>query len=469
MISSLEQRLLHIRLKELILKMAKDLIPGMFSPIYLDDIELMQSLGVNAYRFSISWSRILPRGRFGEVNPLGIAFYNSLIDNLLLRGIEPFVTIYHLDFPQELEDRYGSWLSPLMQEDFVYFAEICFKNFGHKTKHWITINEPNLFAEMAYITGLYPPCHCSPPFGNCSIGNSDIEPLIVMHNMILAHAKAVKLYRESFQSKQGGSIGIVGLATTYEPFRVNNGLDEEAASRAMIFQFAWLFDPIVHGDYPPEMRHYLGGELPKFSPEEINIVKGSTDFIGVNHYTALYAKDCIHSSCIPGWDRPIRGFAYTTGERNGVTIGEPTGNPLLFVVPRGMEKSVNYVKERYNNMPIYVTENGYSPPPQEQELEEAELLQDLNRVNYHKSYLRALARAIRNGADVRGYFIWSFLDNFEWASGYSLRYGIHYVDFQTLERKPKHSAKWYKKFLTITDRNMSAMMIESETAAKEEI
>uniref|UniRef100_A0A6N2LMW4 Beta-glucosidase n=1 Tax=Salix viminalis TaxID=40686 RepID=A0A6N2LMW4_SALVM len=343
-------------------------------------------------------------GKFGQVNPRGIMFYNKLIDNLLERGIKPFVTIHHHDIPQELVDRYGGWLSPLMQEDFVYFAEICFKSFGDRIKNWITMNEPNLLVDMSYIRGWYPPAHCSPPFGNCSAGNSDIEPLIAMHNMILGHAKALK---------QGGSIGIVGFTEYFEPLR-DNEFDRQAVSRALAFTNACA--------------------LPTFSPEEINYVKGSLDFI-----------DCIHSACISGWDRPIRGFVYTTGERDGEPIGGRCGIPSFFVVPEGMEKIVSYMKERYSNMPMFVTENGFSPPQQNNQVQD--LLQDTNRVDFHKSYLAALARAIRNGADVRGYFVWSLIDNFEWIDGYSQQFGLYYVDRQTLERVPKLSAKWYKKFL----------------------
>ncbi|KAL3503250.1 hypothetical protein ACH5RR_037699 [Cinchona calisaya] len=335
---------------------------------YLEDIEIMHSLGVDAYRFSISWERVLPRGKFGDVNPTGILFYNKIIDNLLLRGIEPFVTIHHHDLPQKLQDTYGGWLSPLIQDDFVHLAETCFKNFGDRVRYWITINEPNLVTEMANERGVYPPARCSPPFGKCSTGNSDVEPLIVMHHMLLAHAKAVKLYREQFQLKQGGTIGIVVLTFMYEPI-TDNELDKEAASRALAFNVDWSLDPIVFGDYPPEMRRYHGSELPTFTSEERQLVRNSTDFLGVNHYATLYAKDCIHSSCtcfvsscVPGGDRAVRGFVSTTGVRDGVEIGEPTGMPRFFVVPRGVEKIVDYVKKRYHNKPMFITENGYSSP-----------------------------------------------------------------------------------------------------------
>ncbi|XAR56568.1 Beta-glucosidase [Bertholletia excelsa] len=417
--------------------------------LYLEDIEIMRSMGVNAYRFSISWARVLPRGRFGEVNPAGISFYNKILDNILLKGIEPFVTIWHNDYPQELQDRYGAWLSPLMQEDFVHFAVTCFKAFGNRVKHWITINEPNLYSDMAYIRGNYPPARCSEPFGNCSAGNSDTEPLRAMHNMLLAHAKAVKIYRQHFQvtqPKQRGVIGLVVCAFMYEPF-TDDEPGRKAVDRALAFNVAWALDPLVFGDYPPEMRRYLGDELPCFSTEEKSYIKGSIDYVGINHYGTLYAKDCLHSSCILGADRPIRGYVYTTGEQNGVPIGERTGMSKFFVVPRGMEEIVDYVKERFNK-PIYVLENGYSSL-REPHVQVEELVQDVKRIDFHKAYLSSLATAIsRNGADVRGYFVWSLMDNYEWVAGYGIRFGLYYIDRQSLERIPKISARWYKSFLT---------------------
>ncbi|XP_048320740.2 beta-glucosidase 18-like [Ziziphus jujuba] len=418
---------------------------------YLEDIEIMHSLGVNAYRFSISWERILPRGRFGNVNPKGIEFYNKIIDNLLLRGIEPFVTIYHHEMPQILEDRYGGWLSHLIQEDFLHYAAVCFKEFGDRVKYWTTLNEANHIADFSYLIGQLPPMHCSPPFGNCSVGNSDVEPLIALHNMLMSHAKAANLYHKHFQAKQGGVVGIVVHAFMYEPFRDDEEVDREAVKRALAFNVAWMLDPLVYGEYPAEMRRYLGLDLPRFSDEEKELIRGSLDFIGLNHYSTLYAKDCIFSSCSAGGDRPIRGFLSTFTERDGIPIGEPTGMKTFFVVPRGMKKIVNYLKERYNNMPIFVTENGYSPKGEENEPVE-DMLQDVNRIKFHKAYLAALASAIREGADVRGYFIWSLMDNFEWTHGYSVKFGLYYIDriSNSLQRTPKLSATWFTSFLTNT-------------------
>ncbi|BFG29286.1 hypothetical protein CerSpe_155600 [Prunus speciosa] len=413
---------------------------------YLEDIELMHSLGTNAYRFSISWARILPDGMLGSVNPRGIIFYNKLIDNLLSKGIEPFVTIHHHDLPQVLEQRDGGWLSPVLREEFVHFASICFESFGDRVKYWVTINEPNMMAKFAYLKGIYPPARCSPPFGNCSTGNSDIEPLIGMHNMLIAHAMTVEMYRTFFWPKQNGFIGIVAHAFMYEPLR-DEERDRDAVDRALAFNVAWTFDPVVYGDYPAEMRHCHGLDLPRFSAKEKQLLRGSIDFIGVNHYSTLYVKDCIHSPCPSGGDRPIMGFLNTTGYRDGVPIGEPTGLDDFFHVPRGMEKIIDYVKQRYNNMPMFVTENGCTLQTQENELE------DRDRINFHKSYLASLARAIRSGADVRGYFVWSVMDNFEWINGYTKRFGLYYVDRETLERTPKLSAGWFASFIRNNSHN----------------
>ncbi|KAL8505929.1 hypothetical protein ACS0TY_016960 [Phlomoides rotata] len=416
---------------------------------YMEDIEIMNSLGLTAYRFSISWSRLLPRGRLGGVNELAVLFYNKIIDNLLIRGIQPFVTIFHNEFPQEFEDRFGGWLSHLMQEEYIHFAEKCFENFGDRVKYWITFNEPNVYSDFAYERTGFPPARCSPPFGNCAIGNSDVEPLIVVHNMLLAHAKAAKLYRDNFKSKVDGELSITVNAFMYFPL-TDGEKDKEAANRALAFNFAWALDPLIFGDYPPEMRKYHGSELPRFSSEETELLRESIDFIGINHYGSLYAKDCIHSSCScnssscsKGSDRAIRGFVYTTGEQDGVQIGKPTGMPRFFVVPRGMEDIIRYAKERYHNKAMIVTENGYSSLANEDD----NLQHDPKRVHFHQSYLAYLAKAIREGADVRGYLVWSLMDNFEWSSGYGPKFGLYYLQNQTLNRIPKLSATWYRHFL----------------------
>ncbi|GJN27058.1 hypothetical protein PR202_gb15041 [Eleusine coracana subsp. coracana] len=286
----------------------------------------MHSLGLDSYRFSLSWSRILPKGRFGSINPAGVKFYNSLINDLLQKGIQPFVTLNHFDIPRELEDRYGSWLSSEMQEDYVYFAELCFKMFGDRVKHWATFNEPNLMAKLQYFSGKYPPNHCSRPFGKCAFGNSSTEPYIAAHNIILAHAKTADIYRKNYKGEK-------------------------------------------------------------------QLLRNQIDFIGINHYKTLYVKDCILSPCdLDTYNGDA--LVYELAERNGIPIGKPTPVANNYVVPTSMEKLVMNLKQRYNNTPMYITENGYaqignSSTPAE------ELINDTERLSYIRDYLTYLGYAIR--------------------------------------------------------------------------
>lgn len=409
--------------------------------LFMEDVESMEDLGVNSYRFSISWSRVLPQGRYGETNPDGINFYNNLIDALLQKGIEPFVTLNHYEHPQVLEDRYGSWLSSEIQLDFAHFAEVCFEAFGDRVKYWATINEPNMFTYYAYFEGTYPPGHCSYPVGNCSTGDSFMEPYIATHNVVLSHAAAVEIYRNKYQAKQGGMIGIVISAPYYVPL-TNTPADKLAAERALAFQIAWFLDPIMYGDYPPEMHQIIGSRLPVFSAEERKKLSTKLDFIGINQYTAAYAKDCMFSPCTSAYSLG-ESMVYVTGEKDGTLIGDRTAVSYFYVVPSALEMAVMYVKERYNNTPMFITENGYA----QSNAPIADSLNDTKRVEYFKSYLSALVNAMRKGADVRGYFIWSLLDNFEWLDGYTIRFGLYHVDFDTLKRTPRQSAKWYKNFL----------------------
>ncbi|CAL5412013.1 unnamed protein product [Camellia sinensis] len=413
---------------------------------YLEDLDLMENIGVNSYRFSISWARILPKGRFGKVNMAGINHYNDVINALLHKGIQPFVTLTHYDIPQELEDRYGGWLSPKVQEDFRYYAELCFKYFGDRVKNWATFNEPNLVVIHGYRTGLFPPSRCSGSFGNCSNGDSEREPFIAAHNIILSHVAANDIYRTKYQKNQGGSIGIVMNALWFEP--ISDSLEDKlAAERAQSFYMNWFLDPIILGKYPEEMHEILGPILPMFSKSDLKKMKRGLDFIGINHYTSLYVKDCIFSACERGQGvSRTEGYALKTAMKDGNLIGEPTEVDWLYVYPQGMEKIVTYIKDRYNNTPMFITENGFGEMDNPNSTVEVSL-NDVKRVQYMSCYLDFLATAIRKGADVRGYFTWSLLDNFEWTYGYMRRFGLHHVDYATLKRTPKLSATWYKQFI----------------------
>ncbi|KAF3489845.1 hypothetical protein F2Q69_00057166, partial [Brassica cretica] len=205
---------------------------------YPEDLDLMHDLGVNSYRFSLSWARILPKGRLGDVNMEGIDHYNRMINAILKRGMEPFVTLTHYDIPQELELRYKSWLSPQIREDFEHYAAICFRHFGNRVKFWSTFNEPNVQVILGYRKGTYPPSRCSKTFANCTRGGSDIEPLVAAHNIIRSHLAAVNLYRTKFQEDQRGKIGIVMNTIWFEP--VSDSLaDSLAAERAQAFYLTW--------------------------------------------------------------------------------------------------------------------------------------------------------------------------------------------------------------------------------------
>ncbi|CAM0903812.1 unnamed protein product [Alopecurus aequalis] len=409
---------------------------------YMEDVDILHNLGVNSYRFSISWARILPRGRHGGVNQAGIAFYNRLIAALLQKGIEPFVTLQHFDLPHELETRYRSWLGAGIREEFEYYADVCFEAFGDRVKFWTTFNEPNLFTKFAYMLGQYPPNHCSPPFGNCNSGNSHREPYVAAHNMIMSHAAAVDNYKRNYQAKQGGSIGIVIAMKFYEPL-TNTTEDILAAQRALSFEIHWFLDPIFFGEYPKEMRELLSSNLPEFTPAEKRLLQNKVDFIGINHYTAIYAKDCISTPCdLKTYEG--NALVLATGERDGVLIGKPTAFIGYYDVPEGMEQIIKYVNQRYENTPVYVTENGYS---QSSNNSMEDLMNDVGRVNYLQGYLSGISSAVRRGANVRGYFVWSLMDNFEWAFGFTVRFGMYHVDFQTQKRTPKSSAKWYQNFL----------------------
>ncbi|KAF7101722.1 hypothetical protein CFC21_102967 [Triticum aestivum] len=264
---------------------------------YKDDVNIMKDLGFNAYRFSLSWSRILPSGKLsGGVNMEGINYYNNLIDKLISEGIEPFVTLFHWDSPQVLEQQYGGFLSQLIVEDFKDYASICFREFGDRVKYWITFNEPWSFSIGGYSSGTYAPGRCSSSAKpGCSMGDSGREPYIVAHNQLLAHAAAVQVYRDKYQIEQKGKISITIVSNWIIPYS-NSKEDKDASKRALDFMYGWFMDPLTKGHYPLSMKTLVGSRLPKFTKEQARAVKGSFDFIGLNYYSARYARNTKHNS-----------------------------------------------------------------------------------------------------------------------------------------------------------------------------
>jgi beta-glucosidase len=395
---------------------------------YKEDIKLLKELGVNAYRFSISWSRILPSGK-GEINEEGIQFYNRIIDELIENGITPWVTLYHWDLPLALQLEDDGWLSESLVEHFVNYAEVCFKHFGDRVKNWITFNEPWVVAILGHGHGVFAP-------GRTSVD----EPYKVAHNILLAHAHTVQKYRNEYKH-QSGTIGITNNCDWREPL-TQSEKDVEAAERALLFFLGWFADPVYKGDYPQVMKERLGNRLPSFTAEQKALLKGSSDFFGLNHYTTMYASHSDGSN----QDMDVHGNGGLAEDQDvQLTIDKEWELTEMkwAVVPWGCRKLLKWIDERYDHPDIYITENGCAYPD---EIVNG-VVEDQKRITYFDGYLKACAKAIDEGIKLKGYFAWSFMDNFEWSSGYSKRFGIYYIDFETLERIPKASANWFKDFL----------------------
>lgn len=394
-----------------------------------EDVALMKAMGLKAYRFSFSWSRLLPSGR-GAVNEEGVAFYNRLIDALLANGITPWVTLYHWDLPLALQIESDGLLNPEIADHFAKYAEVCFERFGDRVKHWITLNEPWCSAVLGHGIGYFAPGRIS-----------QTEPYLAAHNLLRAHGKIVDVYRRKFQAGQKGVIGITNNCDWREP-KTDSAADKAAAERGLEFFLGWFADPIYKGDYPECMRAAVGERLPRFSDADMAVIRGSSDFFGLNFYGGMYASE------------PPAGQSMAT------TV--PTGNGGMAedqrvqlsddpawektdmgwnVVPDFCRKMLGWIDRRYGHPPIYITENGCALPGEE---DVAVAVNDTRRIAFVEKYLTACHAAINeDGVDLRGYILWTLMDNFEWATGYSKRFGLHHVDFKTGKRTPKQSAKWY--------------------------
>jgi beta-glucosidase len=392
-----------------------------------EDVALMERMGLGAYRFSICWPRILPQGT-GEANEAGLAFYDRLINLLLEAGIEPFPTLYHWEMPLALEMGYGGWLHPDAPEWFAQYARVCFERFDDRVRYWLTINEPEAHSMCGYRWGVHAP-------GRVARGND--EPWLVGHRLLQAHARTAELYRSDFRGGDDGAIGLA-ISTHWPEPRSDSEADRRAAQTALEFNFGWFAHPVVFGEYPPSMPRILGERQPAFTPDERALVKGSADFLGLNHY---HVRNC--------WDPgpAARGEAEFVEQghfRESSDLGLPRSVVGWTFVPWSMRKILGWIHETYPGMPLYVTENGY--PLKEETRDEA--LDDRPRIEHIRSHLAACSEAIGAGADLRGYFAWTFMDNFEWGYGYTVDFGLHHVDFETLERTPKASARFYADLIT---------------------
>ncbi|KAI8528557.1 hypothetical protein RHMOL_Rhmol12G0157600 [Rhododendron molle] len=382
-----------------------------------EDIQLMKDMGMDAYRLSIAWSRIFPNGT-GEINQAGVDHYNSVIDALLA-------------------------------------AETCFEKFGDRVKHWTTFNEPHTISTQGYDTGLFAPGRCSILLHLfCKAGNSATEPYIVGHNVLLAHATVADVYRTKYKQKQHGSLGISFNVIWYEP-ATNSTKDIEATQRAQDFQLGWFLDPLIFGDYPSSMIDRVGSRLPRFTNAESALLKGSLDFVGINHYTTFYAwHNATNIDGILLNDTTSDSGAVTLPFRNGKPIGAKANAIWLYIVPNGIRKLMNYIKQKYDNPPVIITENGMDDP-NSPFISLKSALKDEKRIKYHNDYLSNLLASIKeDGCNVKGYFVWSLLDNWEWSAGFGSRFGLYFVDYHDkLKRYPKDSVKWFKTFLAYEEEN----------------
>ncbi|KAI4591762.1 hypothetical protein KJ359_012627 [Pestalotiopsis sp. 9143b] len=416
--------------------------------LYREDVARMKAYGVTAYRFSLSWSRIIPLGGQDDpVNEQGVDFYSKLIDELIASGITPFLTLFHWDTPQALEDRYGGMLD---QEryipDFNRYARVCFERFGDRVKHWITYNEPGVYTLAGYAAGVHAPGRSSFRELN-EEGDSSTEPFIVAHTELLSHAHAAKIYREEFKPSQGGTIMITLHGNWNEPWDASDPRDVAAAQRAQEFEIAWFADPLYKtGDYPASMRAQLGDRLPRFTPEESALVLGSSDAYGMNSYTAFYVR---HRDAAPDVNDHKGNVEVSDANKEGVQRGAESDTPWLRTSPWGWGKLLRWIWDRYQT-PIFITENGTTAKGEHEFQPKGpdDVLEDPHRVDFYKSYLTEVAKASQQGVVIKSYFGWTFTDNWEWAAGFTDRFGATWVDFDDPEkpRYAKRSAYFLKEF-----------------------
>ncbi|XP_059623548.1 beta-glucosidase 13-like [Cornus florida] len=417
---------------------------------YKEDVHIMKNLGVNAYRLSISWSRILPTGKLsGGISREGIEYYNNVINELIENGIAPYVTLFHWDLPQALHDEYGGFSSEKIVDDFCDYANLCFWEFGDRVKNWITLNEPWSYAVFGHQLCAHPPGGLYPWYMHSKLNMYDVT-----HNFLLAHANAAALYKKNYQKVQKGKMGIVLVTCWYESYDKDNA---GAGERETDFMLGWYMDPLINGKYPNSVIERVK-DLRVFTEDQQKLLKESYDFIGINYYTAYYALDKNKYQPPPnGFDDDyVEPFIYhplsdvlLTSRWRGKSIGD-TAHSWINVCPRGFEQVLINIKNKYNNPLIYITENGLM----DKDEVKGTTLQDVcnddtTRLKYLQDHLLALKKVRDDDkVNIMAYFVWCLMDNFEWTDGYLTRFGLVYVDYKNnLGRFPKNSALWYMNFL----------------------
>lgn len=380
-----------------------------------DDIALMQSLGLPAYRFSIAWPRILPDGR-GALNPAGLDFYDRLVDGLMAAGITPFVTLYHWDLPQALQDK-GGWANRAIIDDFARYTEIVAQRLGDRVKDWITLNEPYVFTYVGHFDGRHAP------------GLKDLRTANqAAHNALVAHGQAVGVLRALWPD---ANVGItLNLSLGYPAS--GTPADRLAARMADGQLNRWFLDPLFERGYPADMLAFYGESAPVIEEGDMETIAEPLDFLGINYYNNRFVR-AVSADVSPLGFSAMKADELRAAGYEMTAMGWP-------VMPEGLRELLVWVNRTYRPGAIYITENGAAF---EDQVEDG-AVHDAQRVDYLREHLSAARRAISDGVPLRGYFAWSLMDNFEWALGYSKRFGLTYVDYATQQRILKDSARFYQ-------------------------
>lgn len=376
-----------------------------------EDIELMSWLGLDAYRFSISWPRVLPEGR-GRINLAGVDFYSRLVDGLLEAGIEPFLTLYHWDLPQALQ-AWGGWPARDTAKAFVEYADHVSRRLGDRVKYWMTLNEPYVSAVLGYLKGRHAP-------GHADLG----ESLSAAHHLLLAHGWAVPVIRSN---SSGTNVGIVLNMSPQVPASPSEA-DQEAARMEDGKLNRWYLDPLVGRGYPPDVIEHYEQPMDFCHTDDLKAMMEPLDFWGLNYYS----RQVVRSEVVPEH----------RNEPREVFVDSELTEMGWEVYPNGLYQLLQRLHTEYQLPAIYLTENGAAYP--DQVGSDGEIV-DSQRIAYMRAHLEAAHQAIAAGVPLRGYFYWSLLDNFEWSYGFSKRFGLIYVDYQDLQRIPKASAYWYRR------------------------
>ncbi|CAH8391349.1 unnamed protein product [Eruca vesicaria subsp. sativa] len=396
---------------------------------YKEDIQLMKNLNTDAFRLSIAWTRIFPHGRKEKgISQAGVKFYHDVIDELIRNGIVPFVTVFHWDTPQDLEDEYGGFLSERIVKDFREYADFVFQEYGGKVKHWITFNEPWVFSHAGYDIGKKAPGRCSSYVDStCKGGRSGFEAYLVSHNLLNAHAEAFEAFTQC-QKCKGGKVGIAHSPAWFEPHDFHDAQDGASINRALDFMLGWHLETTMYGDYPQIMKDIVGHRLPQFTTEQKAKLKNSAHFVGLNYYSSIFSNHIEN----PDHSKPVW-----------------KQDSLISWQRKGLRSLLKYIKDKYANPEIMIMENGkwiFSHII----ISYLFCLYDMSNDYIEESNQNILWQNCSiDKVNVTGYFIWSLLDNFEWNEGYKSRFGLYYIDFNNnLTRIEKESGKYYKDFLS---------------------